>query len=176
MAEFLNLQRQQFYFGRILSADDFSQEQRYHIDRHRRHNRFVHGWGVVSGLKVSANGDGEVTIHPGFAIDCAGNELHVTQCVSIAPLALSGRCYVSVRYEERPIDPASGVQDTTSFARVQELTIVDLLSDNPMHAMHGLDAGTPGCGAAHAICLATLVHQRGRWRLITRRASYRRQR
>lgn len=173
MAEFLNLQRQHFYFGRVLSADDLSQEQTYHIERTRRHNRFVHGWGVVSGLRVAPSANGEVTVHPGFAIDCAGNELQVTQCVSLTPQP-SRRCYVCIRYAERPSDAQVGIDGATDFARIQEVTAVELLSASPAHAPHGLEAGTPGCGAAHALCLATLEHRRDSWRVIARRASYRR--
>lgn len=176
MAEFLNAQRQHFYFGRILSADDLSQEQNTQIDRLRRHNRFVHGWGVVSGLKVSATGSGEVTVHPGFAIDCAGNELHVTQCVHLTVQAAVARCHVGVRYVERLSDPQVGLDGASDFARVQELTMVELLGASPVHDQRGLDAGTPGCGAPHAICLASLTLRPGGWRVVARRASYRRPR
>jgi hypothetical protein len=43
----------------------------------RHHNRHLHGWGIVCGLKVSCgpSRDSEVTIGKGYAIDCKGNDI-----------------------------------------------------------------------------------------------------
>ncbi|MCK5712331.1 MAG: hypothetical protein KAI25_06425, partial [Hyphomicrobiaceae bacterium] len=42
------------YFDRqFLRANDFQDEQEYHIDRRRRHNRLLHKPGVAKGLEVT---------------------------------------------------------------------------------------------------------------------------
>ena len=43
------------YFPRqLLTADDMRTEQQYFREKLRRHNRMLHGWGVVCGLQVVA--------------------------------------------------------------------------------------------------------------------------
>ena len=41
------------------------------------HNRYLFGEGVVCGLEVTCHpcGDGRVIVHPGYALDCCGNDL-----------------------------------------------------------------------------------------------------
>jgi hypothetical protein len=44
------LKRVKYHHGMLLSAKDLTAEQEYFLERQRRHNRYLHGWGVVSGL------------------------------------------------------------------------------------------------------------------------------
>ncbi len=69
------LQRVSYFFGQVLGEDDFKTEQNYFIEKHRLHNRHLHGWGVVNGLEVSVDKGNVVHVSPGIAIDCAGNEI-----------------------------------------------------------------------------------------------------
>jgi len=46
-------ERPRFYDGRLLTAADLEDEQDYFREKIRLHNRLSHGWGVVTGLKVS---------------------------------------------------------------------------------------------------------------------------
>ena len=42
----------------------------------KRHNRLLHGWGVVCGLQVHCGGDRQnVHIEPGYALECDGSEV-----------------------------------------------------------------------------------------------------
>ena len=61
-------------------ADDLTAETSYVRDKARRHNRMLHGVGVVSGLGVTLEpGSGaQVTIAPGLALDARGQEIEVT--------------------------------------------------------------------------------------------------
>jgi hypothetical protein len=44
------------------------------------HNKHLHGWGVVCGLKVKCHGEREkVEVEPGYALDCNGLGLHLIQ-------------------------------------------------------------------------------------------------
>lgn len=51
----------------------------------RFHNRHLHGWGIVCGLEVNCGPDGRqtkrrhVTVKPGYAIDCMGNDVLIKQ-------------------------------------------------------------------------------------------------
>jgi Family of unknown function (DUF6519) len=47
----------------------------------RHHNAFLHGWGIVSGLKVVCDGTdrSQVTVREGWVIDRAGNDIQVQE-------------------------------------------------------------------------------------------------
>lgn len=70
------------YFARqLMTADDMRAEQEYFLEKLRRHNRFLHGWGVVCGLEVAPapeEGRGtRVRVGCGYALGPQGDEIHV---------------------------------------------------------------------------------------------------
>jgi len=73
-------ERNRYFTGKYMTARDFQDEQSYFLSRHRLHNRLLHGWGIVCGLKVTRHPNPDcarrwVVVHPGIAIDCCGREL-----------------------------------------------------------------------------------------------------
>lgn len=69
-----------YFTGQFLAERDFRDEQNYHIGKHRQHNRYLHGWGTVCGLRVVQHHNPDcrkriVIIEPGLALDCCGREL-----------------------------------------------------------------------------------------------------
>ena len=46
------LVRTRFFPGQLVGPADFTQDQRYFREKHRRHNRMLHGWGVVCGVET----------------------------------------------------------------------------------------------------------------------------
>ena len=83
------LERPRFFPGRLLTSDDLAQEQTYVREKRKLHNRALHGFGVVSGLKVSSQSGG-VVISPGIALDCEGNEIVIEAPQSLSPQPQSG--------------------------------------------------------------------------------------
>jgi len=88
----VGLERTRFYPRQIVSPDDLTQDQIYFRDKHRRHNRLLHGWGLVCGLVVERCAapnpeDGEdpcrVRVTGGYALDPYGDEIVVPQAVVI---------------------------------------------------------------------------------------------
>lgn len=80
--------RVKYTAGLVLGVDEFTQEQTYHVARDRLHNRLLHGYGTVSGLKVSqrATGQGpELVVSPGAAVDPRGQIVCVrtAQCARL---------------------------------------------------------------------------------------------
>src|SRR5262245_42736196 len=67
--------RVRFFDGQFLQDQDFVDEQKYHVDRVRRHNRLLHVAGVAEGLAVAAAGANSVTVAPGTASDADGRQL-----------------------------------------------------------------------------------------------------
>ncbi len=77
---FIATERSRFFTGKFMTARDFRTDQGYFLSRHRMHNRLLHGWGIVCGLRVTPHPDPDcadswVMVGPGIAIDCCGREL-----------------------------------------------------------------------------------------------------
>jgi hypothetical protein len=76
------LPRPHFEPRRYLTASDLRAEQDYRLQRIRRHSRFLHGWGVVCGLRVVPAGEvgypWALRICPGYAIRPYGDEIEVS--------------------------------------------------------------------------------------------------
>ncbi len=74
------LKRVNYSFGLVLGVDEFLQEQTHLLEKHRRHNRRLHGYGTVCGLKVSVPTGVtpvEVRVAPGLAVTRGGAEVCV---------------------------------------------------------------------------------------------------
>lgn len=160
------LTRVRFFTGQLLTATDLQQEQDYHLARYRRHNRFLHGWGIASGLDVSLDAsNGAVTVEPGLAIDCAGNEIVLAECTRLSLVGLAGKQFVVIRFLEQAAAPSLAAGEATEFTRIQEGASLAIVEGHPAAGHRGIGPGTPGCGEAHALCLATLSQKGTRWRL-----------
>jgi hypothetical protein len=72
--------RNNYYRGKLLTERDFTEEQRYSMDKHRYHTLMLHGWGVVCGLDVRPHKHcpkERIVITAGLAIDACGHEIRV---------------------------------------------------------------------------------------------------
>jgi hypothetical protein len=75
-----SLERITFSTGQRLTATDLSELQRAHRELRWLHNRSLHSWGIGLGLAVQGErGDSAVTIGPGYAVDCLGREIILTE-------------------------------------------------------------------------------------------------
>jgi hypothetical protein len=81
------LERVRYFPRQLITADDMTTEQEYLRQRDRRHNRFLHGWGVTCGLGVEPAPTQEkpwqVRVCPGYAIGPQGDEISLAQPVLI---------------------------------------------------------------------------------------------
>ena len=76
-----------YHFGMLLGVADLDAEQAYHRGKAWLHNAWLHGAGVVWGLRVRVDPEHrELVVEPGLAIDASGRELYVaeTMCVDIS--------------------------------------------------------------------------------------------
>jgi hypothetical protein len=75
------LERVRYFPRQLITADDMRAEQHYFRERIRRHNRFLHGFGVVCGCQVvAAPAEGapwQVQICPGYVVSPQGEEILV---------------------------------------------------------------------------------------------------
>ena len=81
----IKLQRVNFFSRQLLTADDLITDRDYLLQKLRRHNRFLHGWGVVCGLTVAAapvaSAPWRVQIGSGCALGPYGDEIFVGEAV-----------------------------------------------------------------------------------------------
>jgi hypothetical protein len=81
------LERVRYFPRQLITADDMTADQEYLRQRDRRHNRFLHGWGVSCGLSVepaaTAEHPWQVRVCPGYAIGPQGDEISLGQPVLI---------------------------------------------------------------------------------------------
>lgn len=74
-------ERNNYYFGKLMTVRDYSDEQCYFNEKRWLISRMVNGWGVVCGLDVKPKEDdgNKVIITPGLAIDCCGREILICE-------------------------------------------------------------------------------------------------
>jgi hypothetical protein len=72
-------ERPRYFTGNLITAEDFEQEQRYHIEKRCLLNRMLQGAGIVSGLEVVAGRQGTVNVAPGLALDPHSREILVSE-------------------------------------------------------------------------------------------------
>lgn len=89
-----------YYPRQLITPDDLTLEQNYFRDRMRRHNRLLHGWGVVCGGLVcpatTTNSDGTISLTPwqvkvqkGYILGPYGDEI-IIDCCRTVDLRTSG--------------------------------------------------------------------------------------
>ncbi len=75
-------ERNKYFYGKLLSVEDFNFEQKYMNDKRRLVNRLVHGIGVVCGLNVVRVDDSTISVESGLAFDTTGREIVVDMPVT----------------------------------------------------------------------------------------------
>src|SRR5215831_10476138 len=104
------LKRPRFEVGDGLAAADLSAEQARRVQRFRRHNRHLHGWGIVCGLYVvpalDASRPWGLLVCPGYALGPYGDEilvlcaagLDIREWIWSRPVGAGPLAYVAIRY------------------------------------------------------------------------------
>ena len=82
----IGLERTRFYPRQLIGPDELTQDQRWIRDKLRRHNRLLHGWGVVCGcdIRQAVGADGSpvpwtIVVTPGDVLGPFGDEIVVEQ-------------------------------------------------------------------------------------------------
>lgn len=157
MADLGSFERTSFHTGQLLTAEDFTREQEYLRDKLKRHNRSLHGFGVVFGLKVTVAG-GKVVIESGLALDCEGNEIAIStpQLLSALPSkADSPVAFVNIRYAEEHSEEAT----------IKERFEICFAQENCSRGHRHLRARWLACGKSHPLTIAKLKSSPQGWRV-----------
>lgn len=111
--KYFPFERNRYFYGKLLSVDDFQTEQRYMNDKRRVLNHFLYGTGVVCGMQVVEVDDLTISLETGLALDFAGREIVVSEPVTKRLSAIEGfdqygtleedqqDLYLCIAYEEQ---------------------------------------------------------------------------
>ncbi len=130
--------RVRFFNGQLLTADDFDLQTEYFRKQNKQHNVYLHGDGVIRGLRVrAADPTGwQVIVEKGVAVDCSGNEMHVEsdQVVnleemvgSVSSPVVDREFVICIKYKEEEGCPVPGTNpgDFCGGARYENSRIKD---------------------------------------------------
>ncbi|MEN3330021.1 MAG: hypothetical protein V7638_4828 [Acidobacteriota bacterium] len=79
-------ERPRYYARQLVTPDDLTLEQDYFRARLRRHNRYLHGWGVVCGAEVvESTKPWKVIVKTGYVLGPYGDEIFIEtdQCIDV---------------------------------------------------------------------------------------------
>ena len=138
-------ERNKYFYGKLLSVEDFNFEQKYMNDKRRLVNRLVHGIGVVCGLNVVRVDDLTISVESGLAFDTTGREIVVDMPVTKKLSMLNGYdtainsgnnayVYLCIEYSEGEKGSAHNiVQDSsgTNSDRIKEGYNLYLTANEP---------------------------------------------
>lgn len=114
-------ERNRYFYGKLLSVDDFEIEQRYMNDKRRMLNRLLYGSGVVCGLQVVELDEVTISIEMGVALDFSGREIVVDKPVTKRLSAIEGfsnyavmeegsrDLYLCIAYDEQMKEPVHNI-------------------------------------------------------------------
>lgn len=166
MAESHSLERPRFSVGNLVTAEDLALEQLYFLEKLKRHNRSLHGFGIVSGLKVTTD-SGKIAVDAGMALDCQGNEVVIRNVQMLSPPATSESwrtAYVNIRYAEVSSSAAT-ISGATEFSTIREGFEIVIVLENCNHGHRHVRARWLACGEPHALTIAKLKHNSQGWRV-----------
>jgi hypothetical protein len=134
-------ERPRYYARQLVTPDDMTLEQDYFRARMRRHNRFMHGWGVVCGARVvPADKPWKVIVKNGYILGPYGDEIYIEkdQCVDVRDACTPAPPVDDGCHEAQPAPPSNAKQ----YVAVQYKEMQSRLIRVP--------AG--GCGCEDSIC------------------------
>lgn len=115
------LERNRFFYGKLLTAEDFIAEQNYFNTKTRLINSLLFGSGVITGLNVIKTDESSVAIDSGVALDHEGREIIVPEPIIVKINDLDGyeefirentdytRAYLCIEYNETRTQPIHSI-------------------------------------------------------------------
>jgi len=137
------IKRLNYFIGQFLTADDFLDEQAYHLAQRRRNNRLRYGPGILDGGFLVTPGltVDSIEVGAGTAIDREGQEIVLLDPVTLNIAAASaGDHYLVVYYKEEQDDADKRKDGVYEGAiRITERTKIELRDVLPSSDKVGLE-------------------------------------
>lgn len=122
--KYYSFERNNYFYGKLLTSKDFQNEQRYTNDKRRLINRTLHGMGIVYGMDVVVADDSSIILQSGMALDAGGREIVVPQTQVIKLSTIDGyqelktdKAYLGIEYAENDIDMVESAVDSENDAK-----------------------------------------------------------
>ena len=128
--DFFPLERNRYFYGKLLTVRDFEVEQKYMRSSSQLVRRLVYGAGVVCGLGVSAGDDSTLLIESGMAIDYLGRMVTVEEPLLRKLQMIDGQetlkgkesAYLCLEYQETNREPVNAVGAASGESRQYNIT------------------------------------------------------
>ena len=129
-ADFFPMERNRYFYGKLLTVRDFEIEQHYNRSKTQLFNRLRFGAGVVCGLGVAASDDTTLLIESGMALDYQGRMVVVEEPLLRKLQMIEGQetlqgqdsAYLCLGYDETDIEPVNAVGADTGASRQCNMT------------------------------------------------------
>ena len=116
--KYYSFERNNYYYGKMLTSRDFQNEQSYMNDKRRLVNRLLHGVGIVYGMDVIEADDSSIVLQSWLALDAAGREIVVPRTQVIKLSTIEGyadlqteHAFLGIAYAEEDTDPVYAVMN-----------------------------------------------------------------
>ena len=128
--DFFPLERNRYFYGKLLTVRDFEVEQQYTRKNLRLMNRLNAGPGVLCGLGVSASDDSTLLIESGAALDYSGRMVVLEEPVLRKLQMLDGHeellgrdtGWLCLSYDETALEPVNAVGAAPGESRQFNMT------------------------------------------------------
>lgn len=128
---YIPFKKNRYFHGKLLTAEDFKQEQQYVDDKRRLINRWVLGAGIVAGLEVIRVDDYSISIEMGLALDYTGREIVVDMPVIRKLSLIDGyeeataaegdeSLYLCMEYAQTPVEPVHNITNRSVHTTEEE--------------------------------------------------------
>lgn len=128
--DFFPIERNRYFYGKLLTVRDFELEQRYVRSKSQLMNRLHFGAGVVCGLGVTASDDTTLLVESGMALDYQGRVIVLPEFMLRKLQMLEGHDelkdqssgYLCLAYDETDLEPVNAVGADTGASRQFNMT------------------------------------------------------
>ena len=146
---FFPLERNRYFYGKLLTVRDFEVEQQYTRKNLRLMNRLNTGPGVLCGLGVSASDDSTLLIESGAALDYAGRMVVLEEPALRKLQMLDGHeellgkdtGWLCLTYDEKAQEPVNAVGadpgESRQFNMIRESSRLYLTAQPPEYRVCG---------------------------------------
>jgi hypothetical protein len=160
------LERTRFVNRMLVGAPDLTRDQIYFREKLRRHNRLVHGWGIVCGAWVrQSENPMELIVGPGYILAPQGDDILIDCEVTldISKQDLSG--LLGAACADAPVDPwCSDV--AADWKDGQTLYLAVRYQECPTHPIRILPEGC-ACGCDETACEYSRIRDRYAFKVLT---------
>lgn len=168
-SNYFPIERNRYYYGKLLTVRDFEMEQNYFRGKGQLNNRVMQGAGVVCGLGVAAGDSATLLIESGMALDYLGREIVLEEPLVRKLQMLEGYdglsgspdAYLCLAYREEDVEPVNavgaGVEASRQFNMTREGYRLFLSAERPDYRQLLEAAGEENINLLYASDALTLV-------------------